>query len=183
MLYSLLAHFHLRGRAARITVHCSDGGNEILLSISKYDFNWQPIYALAPPKLIPSGTRVVLAMTWDNSAQNPANPDPNKTAFWGDHIWEVMNVGWFRFRADDDDDRRKAALESAGRQLVDASKDKHTSAAHQVRDISTHRNKAKTGRHRFDRTRILMGQVRHDEQISLRRIHPPMAAFSVSRDG
>jgi len=140
MLYSLLAHSHLRGRAAKITAHYPDGSEEILLSIPKYDFNWQPIYALNPPKFIPTGTRMVLDMTWDNSAQNPANPDPNKTVFWGDQTWEEMNVGWFRFRAADDDDRRKVELDSTVRQSDARGKDKHTSAANQAGDISTHQN-------------------------------------------
>ncbi|HKQ26007.1 MAG TPA: redoxin family protein [Burkholderiales bacterium] len=112
MLYSLLPHAHLRGRAARFTAHYPDGSTEILLSVPKYDFNWQPLYVLNPSKLVPAGTRVVLDMTWDNSAQNPANPDPTKVVRWGDQTWEEMNVGWFRFREADDDDRATAALKS-----------------------------------------------------------------------
>jgi peroxiredoxin len=109
MLYSLLPHAHLRGSAARFTAHYPNGEREILLSVPKYDFNWQPLYALNPPKLLPAGTRVVLDMTWDNSVQNPANPDPNREVHWGDQTWEEMNVGWFRFRAADDADRAAAA--------------------------------------------------------------------------
>ena len=109
MLYSLLPHAHLRGRAARFTAHYPDGSQEILLSVPKYDFNWQPLYVLNPSKLIPANTRVVLDMTWDNSAQNPANPDPTQVVRWGDQTWEEMNVGWFRFREADDEDRAAAA--------------------------------------------------------------------------
>ena len=109
MLYSLLPHAHLRGKAARFTAHYPDGRNEVLLSVPKYDFNWQPLYVLNPSKLMPAGTRVVMDMTWDNSAQNPANPDPDKVVHWGDQTWEEMDVGWFRFRNADDDDRAKAA--------------------------------------------------------------------------
>lgn len=116
VLYSLLPHAHLRGRAARFTAHYPDGGSEILLSVPKYDFNWQPLYVLNPSKFIPAGTRVVLDMSWDNSSQNPANPDPGKVVQWGDQTWEEMNVGWFRFRAADDDDRTAAASTRAGRQ-------------------------------------------------------------------
>jgi hypothetical protein len=115
MLYSLLPHAHLRGRAARFTAHYPDGSTEILLSVPKYDFNWQPLYVLNPSKLIPAGTRVVLDMTWDNSAQNSANPDPTQVVRWGDQTWEEMNVGWFRFREADDDDRAAAAALKAGR--------------------------------------------------------------------
>ncbi|HEU5283411.1 MAG TPA: redoxin family protein [Burkholderiales bacterium] len=109
MLYSLLPHAHLRGRAAKFTAHYPDGREEILLSVPRYDFKWQPLYALDPPKLIPAGTRIQLDMTWDNSAQNPANPDPSQEVRWGEQTWEEMNVGWFRFRAADDDDRAGAA--------------------------------------------------------------------------
>jgi hypothetical protein len=115
ILYSLLPHAHLRGRAAKFTAHYPDGREEILLSVPQYDFKWQPLYALNPPKLIPAGTRVVLDMTWDNSAQNPANPDPSKVVRWGDQTWEEMNVGWFRFREADDNDRAKAADISGNR--------------------------------------------------------------------
>jgi hypothetical protein len=109
MLYSLLPHAHLRGRSAKFTAHYQDGTEEILLSVPKYDFNWQPLYVLNPSKFIPAGTRVVLDMTWDNSAQNPANPDPSQVVRWGDQTWEEMNVGWFRFRNADDQDRATAA--------------------------------------------------------------------------
>ncbi|MBC8008021.1 MAG: redoxin family protein [Prolixibacteraceae bacterium] len=119
MLYSLLPHAHLRGRAAKFTAHYPDGGAEILLSVPKYDFNWQPLYVLNPSKLMPAGTRVVLDMTWDNSAQNPANPDPNNIVRWGDQTWEEMNVGWFRFRNADDADRAKA-LQAAGKEQAAA---------------------------------------------------------------
>jgi peroxiredoxin len=110
MLYSLLPHAHLRGKAAKFTAHYPDGRQEILLSVPKYDFNWQPLYVLNPSKFIPAGTRVQLDMTWDNSAQNPANPDPNQTVRWGDQTWEEMNVGWFRYREADDNDRAAAMV-------------------------------------------------------------------------
>ena len=113
MLYSLLPHFHLRGRSAKFTAHFPDGRTEILLSVPHYDFNWQPLYALDPPRYVPAGTRVVLDMTWDNSAQNPANPDPTKVVRWGDQTWEEMNLGWFRFRLADDADRAHARAEAS----------------------------------------------------------------------
>lgn len=115
MLYSLLPHAHLRGRAAKFTAHYPDGREEILLSVPKYDFNWQPLYVLDPSKFIPAGTRVVMDMSWDNSAQNPANPDPNKVVRWGDQTWEEMNVGWFRYRTADDEDRKAALAAPATR--------------------------------------------------------------------
>ena len=110
LLYSLLPHAHLRGSAAKFTAHYPDGHEEILLSVPKYDFNWLSIYFLQSPKLLPKGTRVVFDITWDNSAQNPLNPDPNKVVKWGDQTWEEMNVGWFRYREADESDRARLEL-------------------------------------------------------------------------
>jgi hypothetical protein len=32
---------------------------------------------------------------WDNSANNPSNPDPSKEVKWGDQSWEEMLVGFY----------------------------------------------------------------------------------------
>ncbi len=32
---------------------------------------------------------------FDNSAANPANPDPTQPVRWGDQTWEEMMIGWF----------------------------------------------------------------------------------------
>jgi hypothetical protein len=116
VLYSLLPHAHLRGRAAKFTATYPDGRKEILLSVPKYDFNWQTTYVLDPPKPIPAGTHLTLDMTWDNSAQNPANPDPNRVVRWGEQTWDEMNVGWMRYRyAEEDEPTHSAASESGSR--------------------------------------------------------------------
>jgi hypothetical protein len=111
VLYSVLPHAHLRGRAAKFTATYPDGRQEILLSVPKYDFNWQTTYALNPPKPIPAGTHIVLDMTWDNSAQNPANPDPNRVVHWGEQTWDEMNVGWMRYRYAKEDEPADSAQE------------------------------------------------------------------------
>jgi hypothetical protein len=108
LLYSLMPHAHLRGRSARFTAHYPDGRQEVLLSVPKYDFNWQTTYVLAEPKVLQAGTRLVLDMTWDNSAQNPANPDPERTVTWGEQTWDEMNVGWMRYRYLDEEVDRTA---------------------------------------------------------------------------
>jgi hypothetical protein len=53
-------------------------------------------------------------MTWDNSAQNPANPDPNRVVRWGEQTWDEMNVGWMRYRYAEEDDPARSAQESGG---------------------------------------------------------------------
>lgn len=116
VLYTLLPYAHLRSRSARFTAHYPDGRTEVLLSVPKYDFKWQTTYALNPPKPIPAGTRIVLDMTWDNSARIPANPDPDGVVTWGEQTWDEMNVCWIRYRhADEADDGAKIAQYAVAR--------------------------------------------------------------------
>jgi len=98
LVYNIMPHSHLRGRAGRMTAIYPDGTQEILLNVPKYDFNWQTVYEFAEPKKIPAGSKLVWDMTWDNSPQNPANPDPTKTVKWGDQTFEEMGIGFVRFR-------------------------------------------------------------------------------------
>ena len=98
LLYSVQPHAHLRGRAAKFTAHYPDGRKEVLLSLPRYDFNWQSVYLFQAPKIIPSGTRIVFQMSWDNSARNPMNPDATKDVPWGDQTWDEMNAGFLRYR-------------------------------------------------------------------------------------
>ena len=63
-----------------------------------YDFNWQGTYDLAKPLTVPAGTKIVYTQTFDNSVQNKANPDPNKTVTWGEQTWEEMVFGVVRYR-------------------------------------------------------------------------------------
>ena len=110
IVYSLMPHAHLRGKASRFTARYPDGREEVLLSVPKYDFNWQTTYFFKTPKLLPAGTRLTFDMTWDNSAQNPANPDPSRAVRWGDQTWDEMNAGWLRYRYADEAVETAASL-------------------------------------------------------------------------
>ncbi|MBC7983388.1 MAG: redoxin domain-containing protein [Candidatus Obscuribacterales bacterium] len=98
LIYSLMPHAHMRGKAAQYTAHYPNGKEEVLLSVPKYDFNWQTTYEFATPKLLPKGTRLVYTTTYDNSPQNKANPDPSIEVRWGEQTWQEMIYGDVRFR-------------------------------------------------------------------------------------
>jgi peroxiredoxin len=93
-LISMTPHMHLRGKAFRYVAHYPDGGEEILLDVPNYDFNWQLKYILEKPKLLVKGTRVVCTAQYDNSDENLANPDPTRDVRWGDQSWEEMMIGF-----------------------------------------------------------------------------------------
>lgn len=94
-LLAMTPHMHLRGKAFRYEAQYPDGSSEILLDVPEYDFNWQITYELSEPKLLPRGTRLNCTATYDNSADNPNNPDPTRLVTFGEQTWDEMMIGWF----------------------------------------------------------------------------------------
>ena len=98
LVYSLTPHAHYRGSASNFVAKYPDGREELLLSVPKYDFNWQTTYSLVTPRVMPAGTKIVHSTVYDNSSQNPANPDPNRVVPWGEQSWDEMLYGVVRYR-------------------------------------------------------------------------------------
>jgi hypothetical protein len=96
-LDSLMPHMHLRGKDFQYTVVYPDGRQEVILSVPKYDFNWQLMYQLKSPMLLPKGTRIDCVAHFDNSPNNKYNPDPAKEVKWGEQTWEEMMIGFFTY--------------------------------------------------------------------------------------
>lgn len=90
MLYSLVPHTHVRGKRWHYEATYPDGRREVILSVPKYDFNWQHEYVFAQPLRMPAGTKIHATAWYDNSPGNKANPDPGKEVKWGDQTWEEM---------------------------------------------------------------------------------------------
>ncbi len=95
LLLNLTPHMHLRGKSFKYEAQYPDGTKEVLLDVPAYDFNWQLRYMLKEPKLMPRGTRLVATAHFDNSGDNPANPDPKATVTYGDQTWEEMMFGFY----------------------------------------------------------------------------------------
>ena len=94
LLLSFMPHMHLRGKDFQYRALYPDGRSEIILNVPRYDFSWQTSYRLAKPLRLPKGTKIHCIAHFDNSAANPANPDPKKEVTWGDQTWEEMMIGW-----------------------------------------------------------------------------------------
>ncbi len=103
----LMPHMHLRGKDFEYRAVYPTGETEVLLRVPKYDFNWQLAYETAQPVVLPKGTRIECTAHYDNSANNPANPDPSKVVRWGDQSWEEMMIGWFGVAIDSHADPAK----------------------------------------------------------------------------
>ena len=96
-LDSLMPHMHLRGKDFQYTIVYPDGRREVVLNVPKYDFNWQLMYQLKSPMLLPKGTRIDCVAHYDNSPNNKYNPDPTKEVHWGDQTFEEMMIGFFTY--------------------------------------------------------------------------------------
>lgn len=93
-LLSLFPHMHLRGKRFEYDLVHDDGSVEVLLRVN-YHFHWQLSYKLAEPRLLKAGTKIRAIAWYDNSKNNPHNPDPSKTVTWGDQTSDEMMVGFF----------------------------------------------------------------------------------------
>ena len=93
-LLSFFPHMHLRGKRFEYDIVHPDGSIETLLRVN-YDFHWQMSYRLAEPRFLKAGTKLQAVAWFDNSKNNPHNPDPEQTVRWGGQTYEEMMVGFF----------------------------------------------------------------------------------------
>jgi len=107
LLISMFPHMHLRGKAFEYLITEPGGHVETLLKVNHYDSQWQLNYKLAQPRLLKAGTHLTWVGYFDNSANNPANPDPTAEVRYGEQIWNEMMIGFFDVVVDADIDKQK----------------------------------------------------------------------------
>ncbi len=88
-------HMHNRGAAFRYELVHEDGTADHLLEVPRYDFNWQITYKPDRPIFTPAGSRLRATGWFDNSPDNPSNPDPTAEVLFGEQTWEEMMIGYF----------------------------------------------------------------------------------------
>jgi len=112
----MFPHMHVRGKDMTYTLTFPDGKKQTILNVPRYDFNWQLGYDLAQPVEVPKGTRLFVTAHFDNSANNKANPDPNRTVYYGDMSWEEMMFPFFSVVVDRNVNPRQVIRIVRGRQ-------------------------------------------------------------------
>lgn len=91
------AHMHYRGKSMQTEAIFPDGRRQMLFSVPRYDFHWQETYFLKHQFVLPKGTKLVTTAYFDNSANNPLNPDPSRAIRWGEPSDEEMMGFWLAF--------------------------------------------------------------------------------------
>lgn len=95
-LESFQPHMHMRGRGMSMEAIYPDGRSELLNIVSDFQWKWHNnyIYADDSAPLLPRGTVLLFTAWHDNTAENPANPDPDQYVTWGDRTVDEMAHAW-----------------------------------------------------------------------------------------
>ena len=96
-LMSFMPHMHVRGKAYRYELELPGSAPKTLLDVPRYDFNWQLLYRLSEHIDLPAGSVLKGTARYDNSAGNPANPDPTRRVQWGEQTDEEMMLGYIEY--------------------------------------------------------------------------------------
>jgi hypothetical protein len=110
----LQPHMHMRGKDMEMRFEYPTGEAETMLKVPNYSYLWQTIYYEQEPLRIPKDTRVQVTAHWDNSANNPLNPDPTATVRWGDQSWDEMLVPFVGVLVESNADPAKVMRRGAG---------------------------------------------------------------------
>jgi len=113
---SVTPHMHLLGRQIAMSATRPDGTTEPLIKIGDWDFNWQDTYTFVHPVHLPKGSEIALSATYDNSADNPRNPNsPPKAVGWGERTTDEMCIGFVSFVTRDTNSALVRMLEGSRR--------------------------------------------------------------------
>src|SRR6185436_16020143 len=109
-ILSLTPHMHYRGKDFKYTLTTPDGKSQELLKVSKYDFAWQTQYEFEKPITAPKGSKIDCVAHFDNSANNPNNPDPKKDITFGQQSYDEMMIGFVDYIVDEGVSPKAATL-------------------------------------------------------------------------
>ena len=97
-MLNLFPHMHTRGQAFKYEVIGATGKDTTtILDVPNYNFNWQTYYAFKKPLEIAAGAKLRVTAKYNNSTDNPFNPDPSKTVRFGEQTFEEMMIGYFDY--------------------------------------------------------------------------------------
>lgn len=111
-------HMHLRAKDYELIAHYPSGENQVLLK-GKFDFNWQLGYEFAKPVVLPKGTRIESIAHYDNSGNNPWNPNPGIEVRYGPQTTDEMSVSFMGFIIGVQDDPLALFPRGRPRQIVE----------------------------------------------------------------
>jgi thiol-disulfide isomerase/thioredoxin len=138
-LTGVLPHMHLIGKEMKVTATLPDGATEPLIWIKDWNFNWQDVYLYSRPIVLPKGTKIEISARYDNSSNNPFNPNtPPQRMLFGMETTDEMCLALFQGIVNHPDDV-KLLRNSLMRNLLGQISDKSVTAESQARLFSQFR--------------------------------------------
>jgi tetratricopeptide (TPR) repeat protein/mono/diheme cytochrome c family protein len=108
-LMAIYPHAHYLGKAIQALATLPDGTKKALIHIPQWNLNWQAVYRYVEPVRLPRGTIVSLRYVYDNSEDNPLNPNHpparvvagNRSSDEMCHLWlQVLPVNFDSLQGD-----------------------------------------------------------------------------------
>lgn len=100
-VYRVTPHMHLLGKDMKVTATLPDGTVIPMVHVQNWDFNWQTGYDFKTPFHLPPGSKIDLEARYDNSSDNPLNPNnPPRLVTWGEQTTDEMCIAFINFTID-----------------------------------------------------------------------------------
>ncbi|MBI3405689.1 MAG: tetratricopeptide repeat protein [Acidobacteria bacterium] len=121
---AIYPHAHYLGKNLQAFAKFPDGTKKSLIRIPQWNLNWQAVYRYASPVKLPGGTVVSMRYSYDNSDENPLNPnDPPKRVIGGNSSTDEMAHLWLqvlpRAASSETNDPRRTLQEAWARHNVE----------------------------------------------------------------
>lgn len=88
---NIYPHMHLLGRKIKVDLIAPNGKETPMIYENDWNFNWQGAYTYVEPVTIPSFSKARVTCTFDNTKNNPKNPnDPLVSVGWGERTTDEM---------------------------------------------------------------------------------------------
>ncbi len=111
-LLAVQPHAHYRAKDVTGTAAFPDGTTRTLIHIGNWDFRWQHVYRYTEPVRLPKGTTLSMKYVYDNSPENPRNPQvPTARVRWGQKSFDEMGDLWFQLATGSEADRTMLGTE------------------------------------------------------------------------
>jgi hypothetical protein len=114
-------HGHLRMNAASFEIFYPDTGViEPVSQVSNWSATWHHSHLYEPDfaPLLPAGAVLILKQWYDNTANNPNNPDPDQWVYDGSRTGDEMSHAWLAITHLDDEKYQELQNERSSRQLI-----------------------------------------------------------------
>lgn len=119
-ILAIYPHAHYLGKLLEAYATLPDGPRKWLIRIPDWDPNWQAVYRFREPVFLPKGSTISMRYFYDNSGQNPRNPNhPPKRVTAGNEATDEMSHLWLQILPRGTGDRRRPIQEAVVQHRLD----------------------------------------------------------------